>query len=144
MEPFHSKDAAPVLLRHHFDEWGERYLDSDPAARTRSPAAVKVPSGAFQDIFDAWEGELADDPGLVRAPIAIIRGEWDAYCNDADARWLFEALKASPQKHDIKIGRGTHLMHLESMRHALYRESIAFLGAGAAPLSLVNTNAQRC
>jgi hypothetical protein len=59
----------PVLLRRHFDEWGECYLDIDPESRTRSPAAVKVPSGAFQDIYDAWAGELAYDPGLVRAPV---------------------------------------------------------------------------
>ena len=121
------KDAEPVLSRRHFDEWGERYLDSDAASRTRSPAAVKVPSGAFQDIFDAWAGELAYDPGLVRAPVAIIRGEWDNYCNDADAHWLFGALQASPEKRDVKISRGTHLMHLEAMRGALHRESIAFL-----------------
>jgi pimeloyl-ACP methyl ester carboxylesterase len=121
------KDAEPVLSRRHFDEWSERYLDTDPASRTRSPAAVKVPSGAFQDIFDAWAGELAYDPGLVRAPVAIIRGEWDNYSDDADAHWLFNALKASPEKRDIKIGRGTHLMHLEVMRGALHRESIAFL-----------------
>jgi pimeloyl-ACP methyl ester carboxylesterase len=120
-------DAAPVLSRRHFDEWGERYLDIDPDSRTRTPAAVKVPSGAFQDIFDAWAGELAYQPGLVRAPVAIIRGEWDAYCTDADARWLFDALVRSPDKRDIKISRGTHLMHLEAMRYALYRESIAFL-----------------
>jgi hypothetical protein len=31
-------------------------------------------------------------------------------------------------KCDIKIGRGTHLMHLEAMRPALWRESIGFLG----------------
>jgi pimeloyl-ACP methyl ester carboxylesterase len=121
------KDAEPVLSRRHFDEWGERYLDTDAASRTRSPAAVKVPSGAFQDIYDAWAGDLAYDPGLVRAPTAIIRGEWDNYSDDADARWLFGALQASPDKRDIKIGRGTHLMHLEAMRGALHRESIAFL-----------------
>jgi pimeloyl-ACP methyl ester carboxylesterase len=120
-------DAAPVLSRRHFDEWGERYLDVDPESRARSPAAVKVPSGAFQDIFDAWAGELAYDPRLVRAPVAIIRGEWDAYCTDEDGRWLFDALAHSPNKRDIKISRGTHLMHLEAMRYALYRESIAFL-----------------
>ena len=130
------RDADPVLLRRHFDEWRERYLDSDPASRTRSPAAVKVPSGAFQDIFDAWAGELAYDPGLVCSPVAIIRGEWDAYCTDADARWLFDALIASPEKRDVKISRGTHLMHLEAQRHALYRESIAFLsGASPAPIA---------
>lgn len=121
--------AAPVLLRRHFDEWGERYLDVDPDSRSRSPAAVKVPSGAFQDIFDAWAGDLAYDPRRVRAPVAIIRGEWDAYCTDADARSLFDAL-ASPNKRDVKISRGTHLMHLETMRCALYRESIAFLAGG--------------
>jgi pimeloyl-ACP methyl ester carboxylesterase len=44
---------SPVLSKRHFDEWGERYLDVDPDSRVRSPAAVKVPGGAFQDIFDA-------------------------------------------------------------------------------------------
>ena len=127
------ENATPVLSRRHFDDWGARYLDVDPDSRTRSPAAVKVPSGAFQDIFDAWAGELAYEPRRVRAPVAIIRGEWDAYCTDADARWLFDALGGSPNKRDIKISRGTHLMHLETMRHALYRESIAFLAGDEAP-----------
>ena len=121
---------SPVLSKRHFDEWGERYLDVDPDSRARSPAAVKVPGGAFQDIFDAWAGSLAYDPRLVRAPVAIIRGEWDSYCTDEDARWLFDGFASSPMKRDIKIGRATHLMHLETMRFALYRESIAFLNGG--------------
>ena len=125
--------ATPVLLKRHFDEWGERYLDVDPESRRRSPPSVKVPSGAFQDIFDAWAGELAYEPRLVRAPVAIIRGEWDAYCTDADARWLFDAFTASPIKQDVKISHGTHLMHLETMRHALYRASIAFLDRDKTP-----------
>jgi pimeloyl-ACP methyl ester carboxylesterase len=128
------KGAAPVLSPRHFDHWGERYLDVDADSRTRSPAAVKVPSGAFQDIFDAWAGALAYEPRHIRAPVAIIRGEWDAYCTDQDARWLFDALTQSPSKRDIKIGGGTHLMHLETMRYALYRESIAFLARGSADL----------
>jgi hypothetical protein len=70
----------------------------------------------------------------VRAPVAIIRGQWDSYCTDADARWLFDSFAASPVKRDIKIGRATHLMHLEAMRFALYRESTAFLkGDDVAP-----------
>jgi pimeloyl-ACP methyl ester carboxylesterase len=123
-------DEPPVLSRAHFDEWGERYLDSDPGGRARDPIGVKVPTGPFNDIRHAWHGEFPYDPGLVRAPVAIIRGEWDGVIPDADARWLFDGLKASPMKRDIKIGRATHLMHLEAMRHALYRESIAFLLAG--------------
>jgi pimeloyl-ACP methyl ester carboxylesterase len=118
---------SPVLSRRHFEEWGERYLDTDPAGRTRLPAAVKTPSGAFQDIFDAWAGEFPYDPSRIRAPVAIIRGEWDGMCADADARWLFDALGRSPDRRDIKIGRATHLMHLEENRFALYRETECFL-----------------
>jgi pimeloyl-ACP methyl ester carboxylesterase len=117
----------PVLTPRHFVEWGEAYLDIDPDSRRRSPGSVKTPSGAFQDIFDAWAGELGYDPAQVRAPVAIIRGEWDSMCNDEDARWLFNAFKSSPIRRDIKIGRATHLMHLEENRHALYRETQTFL-----------------
>ena len=117
----------PVLSRRHFDDWAERYLDSDAASRSRSPAGVKVPAGPFQDILRAWHGELAYDPARVQAPIALIRGEWDGLIPDADARWLFDAFKSSPSKRDIKVSRATHLMHLELMRAALYRETNAFL-----------------
>jgi pimeloyl-ACP methyl ester carboxylesterase len=117
----------PVLSKGHFDEWGEAYLDIDPESRARSPAAVKTPSGAFQDIYDAWAGEFAYDPSLVRAPVAIIRGEWDTMSSEEDAKWLFHALKSSPIRRIVTINRGTHLMHLEESRYALYRETETFL-----------------
>lgn len=126
-------NEAPVLDRRHFEEWGERYLDSDKQSRTRTPASVQVPGGPWQDIADAWSGRLAYDPGLVRAPVAIIRGEWDSFCTDDDARWLFDALRASPLRRDIRIARATHLMHLEENRYALYREAEAFLMGGDLP-----------
>jgi pimeloyl-ACP methyl ester carboxylesterase len=115
---------APVLSRHHFDTWGNAYLDSDPESYNRQPPAVRTPSGAFQDIFDAWAGSLSYDPQLIRAPVAIIRGEWDSMCSDTDAGWLLDAMHA---KRDVKIARATHLMHLEENRYALYRETEAFL-----------------
>jgi pimeloyl-ACP methyl ester carboxylesterase len=88
---------------------------------------VKVPSGPAQEIAEAQTGRLAYDPALIKAPVEIVRGGWDHLVTDADAQWLFDALSASPIKRDIKIGRGTHLMHLEAMRYALYRESATFL-----------------
>ena len=121
------KGEPAVLDSAHFREWGESYLDIDRDSRTRTPAAVKTPSGAFQDIFDAWAGDLAYDPALVRAPVALIRGEWDSYCTDEDAHWLLDNLTASPLRRDVKIGRATHLMHLEENRYALYREAQTFL-----------------
>jgi pimeloyl-ACP methyl ester carboxylesterase len=117
----------PVLSRLHFEEWGERYLDSDSESRTRDPAGVKTPLGPFSEIVKAWHGQLAYDPARITAPVAIIRGEWDSLMRDDDARWLFEAFARSPIKRDIKIGPGTHLMHLEAMRLALWQESIGFL-----------------
>jgi pimeloyl-ACP methyl ester carboxylesterase len=119
----------PVLSRIHFKDWSERYLDSDPESRSRDPRGVKTPLGPFSEIIKAWHGRLAYDPALVRVPVAIIRGEWDGLMPDDDARWLFDALVQSPIKRDIKISRGTHLMHLEAMRPALWRESIDFLHA---------------
>jgi pimeloyl-ACP methyl ester carboxylesterase len=117
----------PVLSRIQFDEWGKRYLDSDPESRSRDPAGVKTPLGPFSEIIKAWRGELAYDPSQIRSPVALIRGEWDSLMLDDDARWLFDALTQAPVKRDVKIGRGTHLMHLETMRPALWRESIGFL-----------------
>jgi pimeloyl-ACP methyl ester carboxylesterase len=101
-------NEPPVLSQAHFDEWGERYLDTDPESRDREPAGVKIPTGPFADILSAWHGRLAYDPGLVRAPVAIIRGAWDGLIPDEDARWLFDAFTASPLKRDIKINRATH------------------------------------
>lgn len=122
----------PVLSRSDFEDWARRYLDSEPGSREREPVGVKVPTGPFVEILRSWHGELPYDPGLVRAPICLIRGEWDGLATDADARWLFDALERVPEKRDVKIGRGTHLLHLETKREALWRESIAFLGSSTA------------
>jgi pimeloyl-ACP methyl ester carboxylesterase len=125
----------PVLSRVHFEDWGQRYLNSDPESRTRDPAGVKTPLGPFSEIIKAWHGRLAYDPAQVRCPVAIVRGAWDGLMLDDDARWLFDAFTQAPSKRDIKIARGTHLMHLEAMRPALWRESVScLLGGDAAPI----------
>lgn len=124
---------SPALSRRHFEEWGAVYLATDPESGSRAPASVKTPSGPWQDIADAWAGDLAYDPGLIRAPVAIIRGEWDGASMDDDARWLFGALKGAPIRRDVKIARATHLLHLEENRYALYREAETFLSGGDRP-----------
>jgi hypothetical protein len=53
-----------------------------------------------------------------------------------EARGLFDALAQPRVRRNIKIDRGTHLMHLEAMRFALWRESIGLLAGedvAAAP-----------
>lgn len=125
---------ALVLLERHFREWGERYLDSDPASRDRTPAAVQVPLGPAQEIAEAWAGRLAYAPHAIRAPVAIVRGAWDTLCTDQDAAWLFNALSGTGAKRDIKLSRGGHLMHLEEGRFALHQVTRDFLQA--APIDL--------
>lgn len=127
------KGQSPVLSEEHFRDWGKRYLKTDPESSGRSPVSVKTPSGIIHDITAAWQSKLAYDPGHVRAPLAIVRGEWDSMCTDADARWLFDALSGSPTKRDVKISRATHLMHLETGRYALYRETQTFLEGETTP-----------
>lgn len=116
-----------VLLEDEFPAWAERYLDSDPASRTRFPPSVKVPSGPAADIAAAWSGDLAYDPAWVTAPILVVRGTWDSLCNDRDAAWLLSAMRRSPEKSDVKIDQATHLMHLEKGRAELYRATENFL-----------------
>jgi pimeloyl-ACP methyl ester carboxylesterase len=123
-------NEPPVLPRDQFDEWALEYLASDPKSSGRNPAAVQIPSGPSVEILRAWQGELAYDPGLVQAPIAIVRGAWDGLVTDRDAGWLFDAFSRVPNKRDIKISRATHLMHLEAMRPVLWQESIGFLSGG--------------
>jgi pimeloyl-ACP methyl ester carboxylesterase len=118
---------APVLSRSHFAAWGETYLDSDPDSRRRTPPAVAIPAAPWRDIARAWAGELGYDPSAVRAPVMLVRGEWDTMCTGADARWLFDRLIGAPLRQDVKISRGTHLMHLEAGRYALYRAAQSFL-----------------
>ena len=116
-----------VLSRRHFGEWGPLYLDTDMESRTRSPESVKIPNGPTRDIAEAFAGRLAYDPAAILASMAIIRGEWDSVVTDEDARWMFESLKNVRIKRDVKISRATHLMHLETSRFALYRETRTFL-----------------
>jgi hypothetical protein len=40
---------------------------------------------------------------------------------------MFDGLSAAASRRDLKLGRATHLMHLETGRFALYRETETFL-----------------
>lgn len=129
----------PVLDPRHLAVWGPAYLASDQASGTRTPASVQVPNGPAADIHQAWSGRLPYDPARITAPTLIVRGEWDGVTSDADARWLYDALRGAPLKRDVKISRGTHVMHLEESRHQLYREVGTFLAGDDVPPSTVAT-----
>jgi len=118
---------APVFDPTHFAVWGPAYLATDPRSATRAPPSVEVPSGPIADAQEAWAGHLQYDPGRITAPVLIVRGAWDSVTEDADAAWLFAALRRASRVRDVKISRGTHVMHLEAARHQLYDEVATFL-----------------
>lgn len=112
------KDHPPVLVG--FDRWAPAYLASDPDAATRTPPAVRIPNGPRADNMDAWQGRLAWDPSKLTRPVSIVRGAWDSLCRDSDATMILEAAADAPARCDLKLEAGTHLMHLETGRRALY------------------------
>lgn len=121
------------VLTEQFTSWARHWLATGPTSGDRTPPSVRAPSGPRADIMAAWSGDLAYDPAQVLAPTLIVRGEWDSLSTDTDARGLFDALTGAPLRRDVKISGGTHLLHLESGRHALYRETATFLLAGDTP-----------
>jgi pimeloyl-ACP methyl ester carboxylesterase len=118
------------MPRRWFEPWGAAYMASDPQSHAHDPHAVKIPGGPVRDLARAAAGWLPYDPAEVTAPTLIVRGEWDHWPTDDDARWLFGALKNAHPRRDVKIARGTHLMHLEPSRFALFREVECFLQGG--------------
>jgi pimeloyl-ACP methyl ester carboxylesterase len=116
----------PVLIEPTLESWGPAYLASDPDARSRTPAAVKIPAGPVADVAAAWAGNLSWRPEDVVAPTLVVRGEWDSVTNDDDARWILSRI-SHPLRRDVKVPKGTHLMHLELSREGLFEATRTFL-----------------
>jgi hypothetical protein len=62
---------------------------------------------------------------------ASIRGEWDRWPSDADAKLLYSKLANPPSSKYLTIPKGTHVLHLERNRHQLYLETLNFLNPSA-------------
>jgi pimeloyl-ACP methyl ester carboxylesterase len=120
------KGQPPVLADRHMQLWADAYLTSDAHSQSRQPPSVATPNGPMADILALWTGEPLYDPGQLKLPTILVRGEWDSVCTDADAAKLMEGL-GGIDKQDLKIEKATHLMHLESGRTALYGAANDFL-----------------
>ena len=124
-------EGHPPMLAA-FDRWAPAYLASDPEAATRMPPAVRIPNGPRADNLDALSGRLAWDPARLTRPLHIVRGAWDSLCRDPDATMLLKVAVSAPERSDRKLEAGTHLMHLENGRRALY-EAVGQALKGATP-----------
>jgi len=116
----------PVLIDDALRHWGPAYLATDPMSSSRKPPSVRIPSGPRADILAAWGGTLPYAAEKIITPTLVVRGEWDRVSNDQDADWLLSRVGARLRK-DVKIAKGTHLMHLEHSRDALFATVRGFL-----------------
>jgi pimeloyl-ACP methyl ester carboxylesterase len=115
-----------VLSEAHMQSWGAAFLASDPASARHMPPSVMTPMGPIADIRALWSGTRLYNPAKIAAPTLIVRGEWDAVCDDIDARHLLDGLAARVAE-DVKVPRATHLMHLEQQRMVLHASVSDFI-----------------
>jgi pimeloyl-ACP methyl ester carboxylesterase len=87
---------------------------------------VMTPTGPVADLYALWQGGALYEPARVKQPLLFVRGEWDSVCNDKDAQRFMSELGSSI-KRDVKIPKGTHLMHLEESRVQLHQVVNQFL-----------------
>jgi pimeloyl-ACP methyl ester carboxylesterase len=110
-----------------FQIWGETWLHTDMLAAKFKSNRVRFPSGPSQDVQDLLHNNPYYDPAEIKAPVLVIRGEWDKYPDNTDGEKLFVSLENAPLKKYVVIEKGTHVMHLEKSRHQLYDETCRFL-----------------
>lgn len=122
MDGLRPQHEPPQVHADVFSRWGAQWLASDG----RTQGAVRFPAGPGADLADLQQGRSYYDPARLAMPVLLVRGEWDAWPNDADYGLLLAALATSPHKQYTTIPRGTHVMHLEAARTQLYEAVHAF------------------
>jgi len=124
-------DRPSPISKSNFEQWVKTYLATDARSGTRSPPSVEVPAGPQIDFAEAWNGKFPYNPRRVRAPTLIVRGEWDAITQDADAAWLVHNMANVPGGvRELKLPHGAHRMHLEANRQVLFDAVAGFLAEG--------------
>lgn len=89
--------------------------------------AIVAPNGTLVDLAEAAGGNQPYDPGAVDVPTLVVRGSLDPTATRADALRVYDRLSVP---NDVsmyaEIAGGTHFLHLERRRKALYRTVDAF------------------
>jgi pimeloyl-ACP methyl ester carboxylesterase len=117
--------AVPKPWREKFTE---ALLNSDPQARTRTPAALRAPNGSLMVSRDYWRtGKPFYDPSRINVPTLVIHGDRDRDIPTPINLAYFAQLTNAPKRRFIEIGEGTHMLMLEQTRDQLFAEIELFL-----------------
>ncbi|HSH89189.1 MAG TPA: alpha/beta fold hydrolase [Ramlibacter sp.] len=117
------KDLIPAGW---FDAWVAANAATDPWGAAQAPPVMRVPNGP---LFDRARpsAQLPYEPANIRAPILLVKAEWDADAPSAMAQALFPRLLNARYKQYLEIGEGTHSVLLEKNRMLLFRAVQEFL-----------------
>jgi pimeloyl-ACP methyl ester carboxylesterase len=108
--------------------WVAATSATDPWGAAQTPPVLRVPNGPIVDgIRQRQSGAPPYDPANIRAPILLVKGEWDADTPAAMAQGLFARLVNAPYKEYLEIGEATHSVMLERNRMQLFRAVQRFL-----------------
>jgi pimeloyl-ACP methyl ester carboxylesterase len=113
-----------------FDAWVAAHAATDPAMAGQTPPVMRVPNGP---LFDRARpsAALPYEPEKIRAPVLLVKGEWDVDAPASMAQAIFPRLVNAPYKQYLEIGEGTHSVMLEKNRMLLFRAVQRFLDDGA-------------
>ncbi len=121
------KEQDLTLAKEVLVEWKNKWLESDPTSKTRSPFSIRYPRAWEIDLYNCWNGNCFFDVSKIENSTLLIRGEWDTAFSFEDAEKLFMQLENATSKRYVVIDKSTHVLHLEKNRFALYDEVKLFL-----------------
>ena len=121
------EEQEMVLEQDVLQQWGRAWVESDPTAQERNTGSVRYPSDWQKDLYDCWNGNCFFDPEALAVPTLIVRGEWDTAFGARDAEMLFDHMVHVDDKRYVVVGHGTHVLHLEENRWALFDEVLTFI-----------------
>ena len=105
-------------------------LASDPASRTHSPPAMRVPSGFQLESYEMSRGRRFWEASDIRVPTMVVRGERDFWSRPEDLEALGRELTRAPRVRTVTIPGGTHYLfndRPERGRRRFVEEVVAFL-----------------
>jgi Lysophospholipase len=89
--------------------------------------AIRAPNGTLVDLATAGAGDHCYDPAAIAVPTHVVRGSLDPTATREDALRVYDTLAVPDDEATYtEIAGGTHFVHLERRRRALYESVYGF------------------
>lgn len=125
---------ADLIPAGWFEAWADATFALDEEGARRNPPVLRAPSGIVFDNLEYWgAGKALYDPGLIRVPTLMARGEWDVDLPAYLTQGYFAKLTNVPYKRYVEIGEGTHTVIMEKNRMQLFAAVQQFLDESVKP-----------